>query len=78
MHVYRVAAHGRGAWRDQTAQRLSGDVPAGKLHAYMDGSKTTACGFALGSMQKFEALRFSDMTPSARCPLCARKVGADH
>jgi hypothetical protein len=79
MNEYRVAAHGRGPGRSRSAQRLGAQLPEGKLHAYLRGTKTTACGFGLDRMETFEALRFSLMLPSARCRLCARVVGAaDH
>jgi hypothetical protein len=44
-----------------------GQIPEGKLHAYVKGAETTACGFGLDRMQRFEELKFSLMNPAARC-----------
>jgi hypothetical protein len=71
VNEYRVAGH------PQRAKTVT-EAPEGKSHAYLPGASTTACGFGLSSMQRFADLRFVAQAPAARCPLCARAVGADH
>jgi hypothetical protein len=69
---YRVAAHlGANVRRPE-----DGQIPEGKLHAYVRGANTTACGFGLDRMQRFEELKFSLMNPAARCPQCAAMARA--
>ena len=70
MNDYLVAAH------DTRRGRESGQVPQVKHHAYLPGKAATACGFGLGEMRLFPALRFSNQSASNRCPICARIVGA--
>jgi hypothetical protein len=69
---YRVAAHLRAKVRRAEV----GQIPEGKLHAYVKGAETTACGFGLDRMQRFEELKFSLMDPAARCPQCASMARA--
>jgi hypothetical protein len=61
------------------ADTRTGNVaPQSKRHAYLPGSRTTACGFNLDAMRRFAEFRFSDQPSGVRCPLCARVVGGDH
>jgi hypothetical protein len=69
---YRVAAHPRAKARRADV----GQIPEGKLHAYVKGAETTACGFGLERMVRFEDLKFSFMKPAARCPQCATMARA--
>jgi hypothetical protein len=72
VHDYRVATHGHAP------RNAAAHTPEGRRHAFVKGAKTTACGFPLVAMRVFHGLQFSDETPSVRCPICARVVGADH
>ena len=72
MNDYLVAAH------DSRRTTVADQVPEGKCHAYLASASRSACGFGLSGMRLFRNLRFSDQRPAARCPICARIVGANN
>jgi hypothetical protein len=52
------------------------EQPQGKRHAYLEGARSTVCGFGLGEMRRFTQLRYSDQDPTVRCFMCERIVRA--
>jgi hypothetical protein len=68
--VYRVAAF------SPTHYPRRGDRPEGKRHAFLDGARTTVCGFGLSGMQTFVHLEFELENPADQCRQCARTVSA--
>ena len=71
MDDYRVAA-----FPGIRTRQSPGEAPEGKSHAYLLDSTTTACGFGLTQMQRFERLLFAEQPPSVRCSICDRRIQA--
>ena len=57
-------------------RRFPQGAPEGKNHAYLRGTKTTACGFGLVEMHAFDTLLFVEQPHADRCSICERRVRA--
>lgn len=48
--------------------------PAGDLHAYEPGARTTACGLEVSRLKRWPTLPFRREISHRRCPECLRVV----